>query len=208
VTEARQGAYWQRRARLGLAAASAALLGGGILWGVGFARFNSIARQTVEPPAAADGIVVLTGGADRIETALRLLVEGRAPYLLVSGVARGADLSDLMRRVPLDPDQASRVTLGHAAQSTSGNAAETAPWARAHNMRRLIVVTAGYHVPRALLELRHALPDVELHPVAVQSPALRSAPHTASVRVLAGEYDKLIAVWLGLSRLPGTGEAP
>ena len=79
-------------------AASAALLGGGVLWGVGFARFNSIARHTGAAPAPADGIVVLTGGADRIETALRLLIEGRAPYLLVSGVARGAELADLGRR--------------------------------------------------------------------------------------------------------------
>ena len=205
MTEGRQEAYWQRRARLGLAAAGAVLLGGGALWGVGFARFNSVARQTGEPPAAADGIVVLTGGADRIETALRLLVEGRAPYLMVSGVARGADMADLMRRVPLDADQASRVTLGHAAQSTSGNAAETAPWARAHKVRRLIVVTAGYHVPRALLEVQRALPDVELQAVAVQSPALRSAPPAASVRVLAGEYDKLLAVRFGLARLLGGG---
>ncbi len=198
---------WKRRARLGLAAASAVLLGGGALWGVGFARFNSVARHTGEPPAAADGIVVLTGGADRIETALRLLVEGRAPYLMVSGVARGADMAELMRRVPLDADQASRVTLGHAAQSTTGNAAETAPWARAHGMRRLIVVTAGYHVPRALLEVQRALPDVELQAVAVQSPALRGAPPAAAVRVLAGEYDKLLAVRFGLAHLLG-GEGP
>lgn len=203
MTEAR----WLRYARRGVTAASIALLGGGALWGLGFARFNSIARHAGAPPAAADGIVVLTGGADRVETALRLLVEGRAPFLMVSGVARGADLADLTRRVPLDPDQASRVTLGHAAQSTSGNAAETAPWARAHHMRRLIVVTAGYHVPRALLEVKRALPDVELQAVAVQSPALRSAPPSASVRVLAAEYDKLLAVWLGLSRLLETKEA-
>ena len=200
-------ARWLRYARRGLTAASIALLGGGALWGVGFARFNSMARHTGAPPAAADGIVVLTGGADRIETALRLLVEGRAPYLMVSGVARGADMADLMRRVPLDADQASRVTLGHAAQSTSGNAAETAPWARAHHMRRLIVVTAGYHMPRALLEVGRALPDIELQAVAVQSPALRSAPPAASVRVLAAEYDKLLAVWFGLSRLLETKEA-
>ena len=202
------GARWQRRVRRGLLAASAALLGAGVLWGAGFAGFNWAARQAGAAPAAADGIVVLTGGADRIETALRLLIEGRAPWLLVSGVARGADLSDLMRRVPLDADQASRVTLGHAAQSTSGNAAETAPWARAHNVRRLIVVTAGYHMPRALLELRRALPNVELQAVAVQSPALRSAPPAASVRVLAGEFDKLLAVRFGLSRSPEGGDAP
>jgi len=200
------GTGWARYARHGLAAASALLLGGGALWGVGFAQFNSVARQTGEPPAVADGIVVLTGGADRIETALRLLVDGRAPYLMVSGVARGADLADLAHRVPLDAGQASRVTLGHVAQSTSGNAAETAPWARAHGIRRLIVVTAGYHVPRALLEMQRALPDVELHAVSVQSPALRNASPWTSVRVLAGEYDKLLAVRFGLAHLLDNGD--
>lgn len=201
------GARWLRHARRGLTVASAALLGAGALWGVGFARFNSIARHTGPPPAAADGIVVLTGGADRIEAALHLLVQGRAPYLMVSGVARGADMADLTRRVPLDAEQAGRVTLGHAAQSTAGNAAEMAPWARAHNMRRLIVVTAGYHMPRALLEVKRTLPDVELQPVAVQSPALRNAPAAASVRVLAAEYDKLLAVRSGLAHLLGAKEA-
>lgn len=155
----------------------------------------------------ADGIVVLTGGADRIEVALRLLIEGRAPLLLVSGVARGADLADLAHRVPLDADQAGRVTLGHVAHSTSGNAAETAPWVRAHGMRRLIVVTAGYHMPRALLAMQHAMPEVELHPVAVQSPALRGAPPATAVRMLASEYDKLLAVRFGLAHLQD-GDTP
>ncbi len=197
MTEAR----WQRYARWGLAAASAALLGSGVAWGMGFSRFNDAARQVGEVPVRADGIVVLTGGADRIDAALRLLIEGHAPLLMVSGVARGADLADLAHRVPLDADQAGRVTLGHVAQSTSGNAAETAPWVRAHGMRRLIVVTAGYHMPRALLEMQRVMPEVELHPVAVQSPALRGAPPATAVRMLASEYDKLLAVRFGLAHL-------
>jgi len=201
-------ARWQRNARYGVTVASAALLVCGTAWGIGFARFNSAARQVGELPAMADGIVVLTGGADRIEVALRLLVEGRAPLLLVSGVARGADLAGLAHRVPLDADQAGRVTLGHAAQSTSGNAAETAPWVRAHGIRRLIVVTAGYHMPRALLAMQHAMPDIQLHPVAVQSPALRGAPPATAVRMLASEYDKLLAVRLGLAHLLDNGDMP
>ncbi len=201
-------AHWRRWSRLGLAAVSAVLLGGGVAWGLGFAEFNILARQAGEPPAAADGIVVLTGGADRIETALRLLTDGRAPLLLVSGVAHGADLADLARRVPLDAGQAGRVTLGRAAQSTLGNATETALWARAHGIRQLIVVTAGYHMPRALLELRRALPDVALHPVPVQSPALRSAPPATTVRMLASEFDKLLAVRFGLVRFLRNGEGP
>ena len=198
------GANWRRWLQLGLTAASLMLLGGGAVWGVGFAVFNGAAWQAGAAPEAADGIVVLTGGADRIEAALRLLADGRAPLLLVSGVARGADLADIDRRVPLDADQAGRVTLGRAAQSTAGNAAETALWSRAHDIRRLIVVTAGYHMPRALLELRHAMPNVQLLPAPVQP---STAHGLARVRTLAIEFNKLLAVWSGLARLLRYGGA-
>lgn len=196
--------FWIRKWRIGLAAVSALLLGDGAAWALGFAVFTGAARQTRDTPGTADGIVVLTGGAKRIETALRLLADGYAPLLLVSGVAGGADLTDLDREVPLDADHAARVTLGRSAQSTLGNAAETASWSRTHGIKRLIVVTAGYHMPRALLELRRTLPDVELYPVPVQSPARYSK---ARAHTLASEYDKLLAVRLGLDRLLRNGDA-
>lgn len=196
------------RLRQAAAAACAALLLGASAWGVGFAWFDHAARQPGPPSPASDGIVVLTGGADRIETALHLLADGRAPLLLVSGVARGADLAELTRRIQLDPAQvAGQVTLGRVATTTVGNGAETARWAHEHGLRRLLVVTAGYHMPRALLELRHSLPDAELHPVPVLSPALRGGTDPATARLLATEYDKLLAVRLGLAPLLRT-EAP
>ena len=183
---------------IALTAAGVALLGGGAAWNIGFAIFNAAVWQPSERPEVADAIVVLTGGADRIEAALRLLANGRAPLLLVSGVAGGVDLTDIGHRVPLDAEQAGRVTLGRIAQSTAGNAAETALWSKTHGVKRLIVVTAGYHMPRALLELQRALPDVQLLPAPVHSPAMRTAMRT---RTLATEYDKLLAVRFGLARL-------
>ena len=60
-----------------------------LAWAGGFAWFLHAARVTAEPPAHADGIVALTGGAERVETALNLLAEGRARLLLVSGVGGG-----------------------------------------------------------------------------------------------------------------------
>lgn len=181
------------------AAAGLLLLSGSCTWGAGFAWFTLAARRPGAIPAQADGIVALTGGAERIETALRLLAEDRAPLLLVSGVARGVDLAELARRVDLDPAAlAARVTLGRLATTTVTNAAETAQWARAHEVRTLIVVTSGYHMPRALLEIGRALPDVALHPVPV---ALSSPRGMGAARLLAAEFDKLVAVRLGLSRL-------
>ena len=72
-------------------------------------------------------------------------------------------------------------------------------------MRRLILVTAGYHMPRALLEIGRALPGVTIYPVPVQPPALRGRLDFATMRLLASEYDKLLAVRLGLTRLVRAG---
>ena len=191
-----------RRLRQAAQAGSALLLAAAAVWGLGFAWFNHAAHQPAELPPVSDGIVVLTGGADRIETALRLLADGRAPLLLVSGVARGADLAELTHRIQLDPAQVEgQVTLGRTAATTVGNAEETAEWAQSLGLHSLIIVTAGYHMPRALLEMRRMLPDTALHAVPVQSPALRGSTDPAAARMLANEYDKLIAVRLGLAWL-------
>jgi uncharacterized SAM-binding protein YcdF (DUF218 family) len=187
-----------RRAMLsGLGAA--ALLG--LLWAVGFAWFLSTALTETPPPPAADGIVALTGGAGRVETALRLLADGRARLLLVSGVGGAAEFTELARLAGVDPHLGSRVTLGRVAASTRGNAAETADWARNNAIRSLIVVTAGYHMPRALAELTRALPGVSLYPAPVLPPALRGGNPTSMLRLLAGEYTKWLAAEVGLTAL-------
>jgi uncharacterized SAM-binding protein YcdF (DUF218 family) len=162
-----------------------------ILWLGGFVWFLRSAERLPPPPPQADGIVALTGGAGRVEAALRLLAEGRARVALISGVGGAAAFEALARRAGIDPDLRPRVTLGRAAQSTRGNAEETAAWARANAVRSLIVVTAGYHMPRALAELARTLPDVALYPAAV--------PAAASWRLMAAEYGKWLAAELGLS---------
>jgi len=68
------------------------------------------------------------------------------------------------------------------------------------------VVTAGYHMPRALLELRRTLPDAVLLPHPVATAPLRAAAGSRAWRLLAGEYLKLVGAWLGLRR-PGDGAA-
>jgi len=188
---------WSSVLLVGLAVVLAAGLG----WGAGFLWFVQRAESAGPAPPPADGIVVLTGGADRVQTGLRLLAEGRARLLLVSGVARSADLAELAGLAKLDPAPLqARVTIGHAAVSTRGNAQETASWVRSHDLHSLIVVTAGYHMPRALAELSRVLPDVALYPAAVVPAALRGGSDVTVLRLLAGEYTKWLAVELGLSR--------
>ena len=121
--------------------------------------------------------------------------------LLISGVGHGADLSDLLHGTGIDPAPlAPYVTLGHAATTTAGNADETADWVQAQGLHSLLVVTASYHMRRALTELQRSLPDVQLIPSPVRPPALRHGG-LATMRLLAGEYTKWLAAELWLGRL-------
>jgi uncharacterized SAM-binding protein YcdF (DUF218 family) len=167
-----------------------------LCWLGGFVWFAQDSRRAPAPPPHADGIVALTGGSERVTTALSLLHAGRADRLLISGVNGRAALTTLARGSGIDPATlADRVTLGHDATDTLGNAAETAAWARAKGVRSLIVVTAGYHMRRALTEMRRVLPDVAIYPAPVVPPA--------GLRVLAAEYTKWLVSLVGLTRRPG-----
>jgi uncharacterized SAM-binding protein YcdF (DUF218 family) len=178
-----------------------------LLMVAGFAWFLRLAAAGPEAPEReTDGIAVLTGGAERVQTGLRLLREGRAARLLVSGAHPDVTLADLARSAGQAPEAlAERVTIGHGATSTRGNAAEIAEWAREERLGSLRIVTAGYHMPRALLELRRALPGAALVPHPVVPASLRDREAGARLRtwsLLAGEYLKLLAAGIGLAR-PG-----
>lgn len=174
-----------------------------LTWTIGFAWFVHTAWQAIPPPPHADGIVVLTGGAERVQAGLRLLEQGQADRLLVSGVGRAAAFSQLASLAGVDRALSPRVTLGRAAESTHGNATETAEWVATFGIRSLIVVTAGYHMPRALAELRARLPGVVLFPVTVQPPGTRALVELSAWRVLASEYTKFLVAELGLTEWAG-----
>ncbi len=177
----------------GLACLAAALAGFG--W---FLRL--VDRRDAAPPPACRAIVALTGGAGRIEAALRLFAARPGASLLISGVPANVSLDTLARRAQLDPaDRAGAIRLGHAATTTRGNVAEIAAWlgaagASGHDTC-LTVVTSDYHMPRALLELRRALPGIDL----VAAPS--GAPETHRWRRLLGEYGKFLIAAAGLSFL-------
>jgi uncharacterized SAM-binding protein YcdF (DUF218 family) len=178
-----------------------------LVWAAGLLAFA--ARVIDSTPAAdpphSDGIVVLTGASSlRIEAAAELLEQGAAERLLISGVNPEATRAQV-RQATSTAGRAFDccVDLGFQAENTVGNAHETAGWARYHHYRSLIVVTADYHMPRALLELRGALPQVTLHPYPVVTETLDVRHWYASpeaARRMTVEYCKYLAV-LGRSAL-------
>ncbi|MFT9025013.1 YdcF family protein [Acetobacter indonesiensis] len=138
-----------------------------------------------------DGIVVLTGGQGRIDTSLRLLKQDQADKLLISGVDPQAGRNDLLP--PMPAALKNRITLGYQARSTIENAAETAAWVADNRIHTLTVVTAGYHMRRAMLELGRTLPGVTLYSYPVIPPALEQPFKSNTLHLLLTEYIK----WLG-----------
>lgn len=191
-----------------VAASRAAILSGAILLPlvVGFIWFADNLPKPAFDDTQTDAIVVLTGGSDRISTGIALLAAGRGKRLFVSGVHRGVEVAELLKLAhagpaapPADPELVSRIDLGHAAGDTVGNATETAEWMHANHFRTMRLVTADYHMRRALIEFRITAPDIEIWPNPVRPPSTGSGRwwrDKATFDLLVAEYGKyIVAKW-------------
>jgi uncharacterized SAM-binding protein YcdF (DUF218 family) len=173
-----------------LALGTAALVFGFVLFAV------SVTREDATGWDKADGIVVLTGGDNRIEAGAKLMGEGRAKRMLISGVNRKVSREEMQRLLGIDKQIFNCcVDLGYEALDTVGNADETRTWANSNGYTRLIIVTSRYHMPRSLAELALAMPGVTLLPYAVtprRFPETAWWLHPTTTRVLISEYLKFL----------------
>jgi uncharacterized SAM-binding protein YcdF (DUF218 family) len=165
---------------------------------VGFVGFLSQLRSAeVKPARNADGIVVLTGGSSRVSDAMELLADGFGKRLLISGVHPTNAAIDISRSLSDNQSLLSCcVDLDRSAINTRSNAEQTRIWAHERGFKSLIVVTSNYHMPRAIVELSHAMPDIVLIPFAVVGDKWRDEPwwtSGATFRLLLSEYVKYVA---------------
>ena len=185
--------HWRLRRRVAMLVIFAVLL----FVGLGFVDFLSkVPPSEDKPQRNADGIVVLTGGSSRVSDAIELLSAGYGRRLLISGVHPTNGYSDIQRTIP-DSQRllGCCVDLDRSAVNTRSNATETRRWAIERGFRSLIVVTSNYHMPRAIVELSHAMPDIELVPFAVVGDKWREEPwwtSGAALRLLLSEYGKYL----------------
>ncbi|PCI05949.1 MAG: hypothetical protein COB78_05085 [Hyphomicrobiales bacterium] len=167
---------------------------------IGFIRFGNFVSTIKNEPGLvnADGIVVLTGGKNRISTAVALLQNNQAPRLLISGVhptTSSESIAELMniKKSMLD----CCVDLDRQAKNTKGNADQTADWVKNNKISTLIVVTSNYHMPRSLLEMHALMPDIQLipHVVAPTQPGQgKWYANPGKLKVIAIEYAKYTAI--------------
>lgn len=160
---------WGQLTRWALVFLLAIMVSGCIFGTIDFMRFKD-AIATIEPKQVpqVDGIVVLTGGSQRVQDAVALLAARHGRKLLVSGVHERTGREELARHVRGARDLLDCcVDLGKGARNTIGNAIEARRWVQSNGFTSLLVVTSNYHLPRTLMEFRHALPGVRIvgHPV-------------------------------------------
>lgn len=179
-----------------------------LIWAAGFTSFvHHITKPVAESSLPkTELIAVWTGGQSRINTGLELLSRAHASELLISGVNNTLSVADLIKiwepsdtAIPVPEDMLSCcIHLGRDATNTRENAIETKSWVEAHNVNSLTLVTAHYHMPRALLEFKNEMPELNVvtYPVFPE----QTKPYTANFWTLAFiEYHKTILTWLRIA---------
>lgn len=178
------------------------IAGGLAALAVGFGLFVWALPSATEPRlpvAAGDGIVVPTGGPERINTGLALQAEAGA-RLLITGVNPDVSLEAVLAKAGGQPRPDCCLELDRGAVNTVGNADAASEWTVRHGLRRIHLVTSWYHMPRSRLLFARALPGITVipHPV---FPSEAAGGHwwlePGSWRVVAVEYGKY--VWALLS---------
>lgn len=160
-----------------------------VIWAIGFAAFVSKIEKMAPTEKVGKGIVVLTGGEGRIAAGLDLLETDDDRKLLISGVDKTVSKETLANLSGHDLELYSCcVTLDYEAGDTIENAIEATSWAKNNKLKSLTIVTADYHMPRALIAFENANEKLKYLPHPVKA--------NVSPRYLIIEYNKYIVALL------------
>lgn len=183
------------------------VIGFSFLWLAGFGLFLEYVRgmQPQNPAEPTDAIIVLTGGAQRVNKGLDLLSTGQAKKLFITGVNGHVSLQEIMnlwkRPIIQKDNNDCCIVLDHRARNTIQNARETREWARKEKIKKLRLVTSDYHMPRARLEFHENMPGTTIlaWPVKAYDTEGRTGDF---VRLAFGEYNKTLLTLVKIYLLP------
>ncbi len=171
-----------------------------ILWTLGLASFFTtiVVMTPKSPEIKTEGIVVLTGGDNRVRTGFDILLDHPGTRLLISGVNPKTRLADLIKESGVKAVvMPCCIDLGFEARDTVGNAREIKEWVQTYHLKSIRVITATYHMPRTLFEMKRVIPDVTLYRQPVRT--LQFDPFSRKgVRLVLSEYHKTLVTLLHL----------
>lgn len=177
------------------------------IWLAGFGLFTEYVRQMQpqNPTEATDAIIVLTGGAQRVNKGLDLLSTGQGKKLFITGVNGHVSLQEIMGlwRRPIIEEDANDccIVLDHKARNTIQNAQETRIWAQKEQIKTLRLVTSDYHMPRARLEFHKNIPGIRILAWPVKA-HIQSGTRNDFLRLTFEEYNKTLVTLVKFYLLP------
>jgi uncharacterized SAM-binding protein YcdF (DUF218 family) len=156
-----------------------------LLYVLGYAFFV-VALPQPAGDQRTDAVVVLTGGAGRIERGLDTLRRRLSGRMLISGVQRTVKPHELALTHKVDVGLFDCcIDLGREAIDTRSNADEVARWMERRRFRSMRLITTDWHMPRAQFEIAKRV-GAE---IAIVTDAVQSNP---SLRQLFTEYNKYL----------------
>src|SRR5262245_60610958 len=172
---------------------------------------------TAEMPSA-DAIVVLSGSStyvERADWAAKLYRDGRAPLVVLTddGLIGGWESREqrnphyyelTSKRLEQRGVPPNRIQLAPGiARSTYEESLGIRDYAAAHNLKRLLIVTSGYHSRRALWSVRRACEGSNIEVGIDSAPPGWQTPspwlwwsRRWGWKVVGGEYLKMIYYWM------------
>ncbi len=120
-------------------------------------------------------IVILTGGTNRIKDGLKIIKDfrkskKRSYKILVSGTGIGFTKNSLKNQLGsnFDPKLIQCcIDLDNVSKNTITNASETFKWTQKNDIKEFILITSNYHLPRAYLEFKNIMPNLNIHTYAI-----------------------------------------
>lgn len=168
---------------------------GGYIWYI-----NELSLKKTNLTDKTDAIVVLTGGQNRLDVAIKLLEDDYAGKLYISGVDEKVTRQELLALLNSRAElEECCIESGKEATDTVGNAIETMQWINKNNLQSLRVVTSLEHMPRAMVEFKRFMPNIKM----IEHPVGSWRPENINYIYLSQEYSKYI---ISLIRARATGQ--
>ncbi len=168
------------------------------IWLIGLCLFAyTINHYPTDTSTHTQAIVVLTGGRNRISEAVKLLNQGLADKLFISGVEKNTSLKDIsdFQDIPMPQKN---ISLEKKSTNTIENAIQTQAWLDKNHISSIRLVTSNYHLPRSIQEFQNQNAKLNIipHPVFSEHVAKEWWTKTRSFCLIASEYNKFLYVWL------------